>query len=86
MAGPRASQPNGLAIRRIVDEPAPGGALLVKLQPEATPILASPDADLPIHVPSHLYLGVNGWQSHGTIPARVHVEWHKPEQTGPSTH
>jgi hypothetical protein len=57
---------------------APGGALLVKLHAEATPILASPDADLPILVPSHLYLGVNGWHCHGTIPARVHVEWHKP--------
>jgi hypothetical protein len=57
---------------------APGGALLAKLHAEATPILASPDADLPIVAPSHLYLGVNGWHCHGTISASVHVEWHEP--------
>ena len=38
---------------------APGGALLAKLHGEANPILASPDADLPIIENSRLYLGVN---------------------------
>ena len=56
---------------------APGGSLLVKVHAETAPILASPDADLPILDPSHLYLGVNGWHCHGTIPAKVHVNWHK---------
>jgi hypothetical protein len=56
---------------------APGGALLAKVHLEAAPILASPDADLPILDLSHLYLGVNGWHCHGTIPAKVHVDWHK---------
>ena len=54
---------------------APGGALLAKLQPEATPVLATPGATFSIIAPSHLYLGVNGWQCSGTIPARVHVDW-----------
>ena len=53
---------------------APGGALIAKLHAEAEPILATPDADLPILTPSHLYLGVNGWQCSGSIPAKVHVE------------
>jgi hypothetical protein len=56
---------------------APGGSLLVKVHAETAPILASPDADLPILDASHLYLGVNGWHCHGTIPAKVHVDWHK---------
>ena len=55
---------------------APGGALLAKVHAEAGPILASPDADLPILDSSHLYLGVNGWHCHGTMPAKVHVNWH----------
>ena len=57
---------------------APGGALLVKLEPEANPIAAVPDADFPVNVPSHLYLGVNAWRCRGTLPVRVHVDWHKP--------
>jgi hypothetical protein len=60
---------------------APAGALLVKLHGEAGPILASPDADLPIIQDSHLYLGINGWHCHGTIAAKVHVEWHQPKAT-----
>ncbi len=59
---------------------APGGALLAKLHGEANPILASPDADLPIIENSHLYLGVNGWTCHGTLLAKVHVEWHARSQ------
>jgi hypothetical protein len=59
--------------------PAPAGALLVKLHGEAGPILASPDADLPIIENSHLYMGVNGWHCHGTIPVKVHVTWHQPK-------
>jgi hypothetical protein len=57
---------------------APAGALLVKLHGEAGPILASPDADLPIIGNSHLYMGVNGWHCHGTIAAKAHVTWHQP--------
>jgi hypothetical protein len=56
---------------------APAGALLVKLHGEAGPILASPDADLPIIENSRLYMGVNGWHCHGTIATKVHVTWHQ---------
>ena len=56
---------------------APGGALLAKLHGEAKPIVATPDADLPVVDLSHLYLGINGWHCHGSLKARVHVEWHK---------
>ena len=38
----------------------PAGALLAKPQPEAKPVVASPDAELPVIGSSHLYLGVNG--------------------------
>jgi len=55
---------------------APGGSLLAKFQLEEPPVLASPDADLPIIEPSHLYLAVNGWQCHGTIPVKVQVQRH----------
>ena len=58
---------------------APAGALLLKLHGEAGPILASPDADMPIIENSRLYLGVNGWHCHGTIVAKVHVSWHQPK-------
>jgi len=76
--GPRPSEKAHLPLPS-----APGGALLAKLHGEARPILASPDADLPIIDVSHLYLGVNGWTCHGTLPARVHVEWHKRQQPQP---
>ena len=56
---------------------APAGSLLVKLHGESNPILASPDADLPIIENGRLYLGINGWHCHGTISAKVHVEWHQ---------
>lgn len=62
---------------------APAGALLLKLHVEAKPILASPDADLPIINATHLYLGVNGWQCSGTIAAKVQVQWHKPPDRKP---
>jgi hypothetical protein len=55
---------------------APAGSLLVKLHGEAGPILASPDADIPIVENGRLYLGINGWHCHGTINAKVHVTWH----------
>ena len=58
---------------------APAGSLLVKLHGEAGPILASPDADLPIIDNGRLYMGVNGWHCHGTIVAKVHVSWHQPK-------
>ncbi len=56
---------------------APAGSLLVKLHGGSNPILASPDADLPIIERGRLYLGINGWHCHGTISAKVHVEWHQ---------
>jgi hypothetical protein len=62
---------------------APPGALLLKLHAEANPILASPDADLPIIDASHVSLGVNGWQCQGTIAAKVQVQWHKPPSPKP---
>jgi hypothetical protein len=52
----------------------PAGVLLAKLQPEAKPVVASPEAELPVVGSSHLYLGVNGWRCTGKLPARVHVE------------
>ena len=58
---------------------APAGSLLLKLHGQAGPILASPDADMPIIENSRLYLGVNGWHCHGTIAAKVHVGWHQPK-------
>ena len=76
--GPRPSEKAHLPLPS-----APGGALLAKFHGEAGPILASPDADIPIIDVSHLYLGVNGWTCHGTLPARVHVEWHKHQQPKP---
>jgi len=56
---------------------APAGSLLVKLHGEAGPIMASPDADLPIISNGRLYMGVNGWHCHSTIAAKVHVTWHQ---------
>jgi len=56
----------------------PAGALLAKLQAEAKPVVASSDAELPVIGSSHLYLGVNGWQCTGKLPARVHIE--KPQR------
>ncbi len=56
---------------------APAGAVIAKFQLEEPPVLVSPDADLPIVDPSHLYLAVNGWECHGTVPVKVHVERRK---------
>jgi hypothetical protein len=53
---------------------SPAGGLLAKLQPEVKPVVASPDAELPVIGSSHLYLGVNGWRCTGKLPARVHLE------------
>jgi hypothetical protein len=53
---------------------AKGGSLLAKLHADATPVAATPDAELPITAPSHLYLGVNGINCSGTLTAKVHVE------------
>jgi hypothetical protein len=62
---------------------APGGVLLAKLQPEETPVSATPDADIAVVAPSRLYLGVNSGHCHGTIQARVHVDWHKAAERRP---
>jgi hypothetical protein len=62
---------------------APGGALIAKVHAEAAPVLATPDAELPVIDPSHLYLGVNAWQCHGKLPAKVHIE---PHQAAPQKH
>ena len=53
---------------------AKGGSLLAKLHADAAPVPATPDAELPIVSPSRLYLGVNGINCSGTLPAKVHVE------------
>ncbi len=53
---------------------APAGALLARLELEAAPVVATPDADMPIVVPGHLYLAVNGLDCYGTIPVRIHLE------------
>ena len=58
---------------------APVGALLMKLHAEDKPVLASPDGELPaMDNASRLYLGVNGWECSGKLPARVHVEKPQP--------
>ena len=57
---------------------APGGALLARLHAEAPPVSASPDADIPIVDPSHLYLGVNAWGCDGKTAAMVHVLRNQP--------
>ena len=49
------------------------GALLAKVELEAPPVSASLGAELPIVIPGHLYLGINGNCS-GKLPAKVHVE------------
>ena len=49
------------------------GALLAKVELEAPPVSAVLGAELPIFIPGHLYLGVNGSCS-GDLPAKVHVE------------
>lgn len=59
------------------DPKAPPGALLAKLQPEEPPVVASPDADMPIVDASELYLGMNCAVMTGKTPVRVHVTWHK---------
>jgi hypothetical protein len=50
------------------------GSLLARLHADADPIEATPDAEFPIVSPSHLYLGVNGINCSGTLPAKVHVD------------
>jgi hypothetical protein len=52
---------------------APAGALLAKLHPDAKPVLATPDAELPVIDPSHLYLGINHTYCSGSALAKVHV-------------
>jgi hypothetical protein len=53
---------------------APAGALLVKLHAEAKPVLATPDAELPVIDPSHLYLGVNRSSCSGSLLAKVQIQ------------
>jgi hypothetical protein len=53
---------------------APAGTLLAKLHAEAKPVLATPDAELPVTDPSHLYLGVNRSSCSGSLLAKVHVQ------------
>jgi hypothetical protein len=52
---------------------APTGALLMKLHDDGKPVLASPDAEMPALDNSRLYLGINGGECTGKLPARVHV-------------
>ena len=60
---------------------APGGTLLAKLHAEEPPVSASPDADIPIVDPSHLYLGVNAWGCQGKTAATVHVVRKEADRT-----
>ena len=53
---------------------ARAGSLLAKIHADAEPVPATPDAQVPIVSQSHLYLGVNGINCSGTLPAKVHVE------------
>ena len=54
---------------------APAGALLVKIHLDAAPVSATPDAELPIIEPSHLYLGVNGSACpDAIIHAKIHID------------
>lgn len=53
---------------------APAGALLAKVELAGPAMAASTDIDVPIINPSHLYLGVNGYQCSGAIPVKVRVE------------
>ena len=68
MRGPNSQRKGALAIALRARR-----SCSAKLHGEAGPILASPDADMPIIENSRLYLGVNGWHCHGTIAAKVHV-------------
>lgn len=53
---------------------APAGVLLAKVELAGPSMVASTDIDVPIINPSHLYLGVNGYQCSGTIPVNIRVE------------
>lgn len=70
-----ASRPEGKS--HLLLPSAPAGALLVKVDLAGRPMDASTDIDVPIINPSHLYLGVNGYECSGTIPVKVHVERRK---------
>jgi hypothetical protein len=50
------------------------GALLAKVELGAQPVSAILGAELPVVVPGRLYLGVNGANCSGKLPAKVHVE------------
>ena len=50
------------------------GALLAKVELGAKPVSAILGAELPVTVPGRLYLGVNGANCTGKLPAKVHVE------------
>ena len=50
------------------------GALLAKVELGARPVSAILGAELPVIVPGRLYLGVNGANCTGKLPAKVHVE------------
>ncbi len=59
---------------RLPLQSAPGGALLAKLHLDDDPVLATPDAQLPVLNNSHLYLRVNGDNCTGSLTARIRVE------------
>jgi len=50
------------------------GSLLAKVELGAKPVSATLGAELPVIVPGRLYLGVNGANCTGKLPAKVHVE------------
>jgi hypothetical protein len=49
------------------------GIVLMKVHKDGKPIPATPDGEVGIMDPSHLYLGVNGAYCTGSIVAKVHV-------------
>jgi hypothetical protein len=57
----------------VLTSSAPVGVVVAKLQPNAKPVSATPDAEFSVVEKSHLYLGVNGWHCSGNVPARVGV-------------
>jgi hypothetical protein len=63
---------------------APGGALLFKMHLDDPPMAATPDAEIPVMNPSHLYLGVNGVNCTGTLPVKVRVEKNPQASSSPT--
>ncbi|HZQ24080.1 MAG TPA: hypothetical protein VFA89_14915 [Terriglobales bacterium] len=65
----------GTQQREVLPLPSSGpGILLMKVHNDGKPIPATPDGEVGIMDPSHLYLGVNGAHCSGSISAKVQVQ------------